>query len=94
MLYPAELHPRRFLAYFNWRALIKPRFRHFSRASVELDFNGLRGLSGKAEGPRKFPPVFLRELSVGLRRSVGLGGESEAVALGHPIMPVGDGLGS
>jgi len=35
-----------------------------------------------------------RELSVGLRRSVGLGGESEAVALGHPIMPVGDGLGS
>jgi hypothetical protein len=34
------------------------------------------------------------ELSVGLRRSVGLGGESEAVALGHPIMPVGDGLGS
>ena len=38
--------------------------------------------------------VKLRELSVGLRRSVGLGGESEAVALGHPIMPVGDGLGS
>jgi hypothetical protein len=36
----------------------------------------------------------LCELSVGLRRSVGLGGESEAVALGHPIMPVGDGLGS
>jgi len=36
----------------------------------------------------------VRELSVGLRRSVGLGGESEAVALGHPIMPVGDGLGS
>jgi hypothetical protein len=35
-----------------------------------------------------------RELSVGLRKSVGLGGESEAVALGHPIMPVGDGLGS
>ncbi len=34
------------------------------------------------------------ELSVGLRRSVGLGGESEAVALGHPIMPVGDGVGS
>ena len=35
-----------------------------------------------------------RELSVGLRRSVGLGGELEAVTLGHPIMPVGDGLGS
>ena len=35
-----------------------------------------------------------RELSVGLRRSVGLGGESEAVALGQPIMPVGDGLSS
>jgi len=41
--------------------------------------------------PRRTP---LGELSVGLRRSVGLGGESEAVALGHPIMPVGDGLGS
>jgi hypothetical protein len=35
-----------------------------------------------------------RELSARLRRLVGLGNESEAVALGHPIMPIGDGLGS
>ena len=35
----------------------------------------------------------LCELSAGLRKSVGRSGNSEAVALGHPIMPVGDGLG-
>jgi hypothetical protein len=39
-------------------------------------------------------PHVYRELLVELRRSVGLGGESEAVALGHPIMPIGDGLDS
>ena len=47
--------------------------------------------SGSADS---FGFLMFRELSVGLRRSVGLGGELEAVTLGHPIMPVGDGLGS
>lgn len=34
-----------------------------------------------------------RELSVGLRKSAALYGDSEAVALSQPIMPVGDGFG-